>query len=115
MARHPCNGLGIKQLGGIHKPALQTSLSLRQTQKQIELNGLIIKGKGADGERACLRNWQWLFHESKDHLNERGVAQIPARVQLFNQTFKLNLLMGLSLGEHALEAFHELGKSRVAA
>src|SRR4029078_5322277 len=93
MPQHPPGGCSIKQIRIVFEPTFELSGFFLQGQSEIELRCAVINCERSRGQTLEFERRGWRVLQSKHNLEERGVAEISLRLQLFHEFFKRDILM----------------------
>ena len=102
MSAHPGHGCRIKQVGAVLQPASQALRCLGEVEPYIEVGCLWVHLKGVPAQPRQCRGLPRGILEYKEHLKQRGTAQLAPWLQGLQQLLKGYILMAVGCQRHRL-------------
>ena len=102
LIEHPRDGRIVEQIGAVLHRATNAIASFGDAEREIELGGAALNGqvRGADaldrhsrGRHGAREHLERCVLQDEHYVEERRAAEIPARVQLFDELLEREILV----------------------
>jgi hypothetical protein len=114
MADQPPYGRGVEEVAVVFDRAADPFRPLAELEREIELRRLALQRQGAQGEARQLDTHFRRVLEGEDHLEQRRAGEVALRLQLFDQLFERQVLVGVRRARPVLDAGEELAQRGIA-